>query len=189
MRCLLCTIRFGCDGRSQTRRPPNHPVCINTHLGQRSRPVKKSNVPEEITMPWTQKQITLSPKRRGFHLITTEISHHLPELKSYTVGVAHIFIQHSSAALTINENADPTVRQDFESHFNEMVPENAPYYIHTYEGPDDMPAHIKASLLGSSVTVPIRDGRFALGTWQGIYLCEHRDRPRSRRLVITIHGE
>jgi secondary thiamine-phosphate synthase enzyme len=140
-------------------------------------------------MTWIQKQITLSPQKRGFHLITREIESQLPELADYSIGLAHIFIQHSSASLTLNENADPTVRKDFESHFNKMVPENAPYYIHTYEGPDDMPAHIKASLLGSSVTVPISNGRFNLGTWQGIYLCEHRDRPRSRRLIITIQGE
>ena len=140
-------------------------------------------------MSWIQKRISLSPKKRGFHLITHEIEHELPELKTFAVGIAHVFIQHSSASLTINENADPTVRQDFESHFNVLVPENAPYYIHTYEGPDDMPAHIKASLLGSSVSVPITNGRFNLGTWQGIYLCEHRDYPRARRLVITINGE
>ncbi len=140
-------------------------------------------------MNWTQKQITLSPKKRGFHLVTREIVAQLPELADYTVGLAHIFIQHSSASLTLNENADPTVRQDFESHFNQMVAENAPYFVHTYEGPDDMPAHIKASLLGSSVIVPVTNGRFALGTWQGIYLCEHRDRPRPRRLVVTINGE
>lgn len=140
-------------------------------------------------MSWIQKTITLSPKKRGFHLITHEIEQQIPDLKTIAVGIAHVFIQHSSASLTINENADPTVRQDFESHFNVLVPENAPYYIHTYEGPDDMPAHIKASLLGSSVSVPITNGRFNLGTWQGIYLCEHRDHPRARRLVITINGE
>ena len=141
------------------------------------------------TMSWTQKTVTLAPKRRGFHLVTREIEAQIPELQDFAVGIAHIFIQHSSASLTLNENADPTVRQDFESHFNVMVPENAPYYIHTYEGPDDMPAHIKASLLGSSVSVPITNGRFNLGTWQGIYLCEHRDYPRARRVVITINGE
>ncbi len=137
---------------------------------------------------WIQKEITLSAKSRGFHLITHEIETAVPELAQYAIGLAHIFIQHSSASLTINENADPTVRRDFESHFNVMVPEDAPYYIHTYEGPDDMPAHIKASLLGSSVTVPIRNGRFQLGAWQGIYLCEHRNRPRPRRLVVTLWG-
>lgn len=139
-------------------------------------------------MSWLQKEVMLSAKRRGFHLVTAEILQHLPELREYAVGLAHIFIQHTSAALTLNENADPTVRQDFESHFNVLVPENAPYYIHTYEGSDDMPAHIKSALLGSSVTIPISNGRFNLGTWQGIYLCEHRDRARGRRLVVTLNG-
>ncbi len=140
-------------------------------------------------MTWFQKEITLSPKGRGFHLVTAEIVQQLPELRDYTVGLAHVFIQHTSASLTLNENADPTVRQDFESHFNKLVPENAPYYIHTYEGPDDMPAHLKAALLGASVTIPIKNGRLHLGTWQGIYLCEHRDRAHSRRLVVTLNGE
>lgn len=139
-------------------------------------------------MAWLQKEFTLAARRRGFHLVTAEIVQQLPELREYAVGLAHIFIQHTSASLTLNENADPTVRQDFESHFNVMVPENAPYYIHTYEGPDDMPAHIKAALLGPSLTIPITDGRFNLGTWQGIYLCEHRDRARGRRLVVTLNG-
>ncbi len=140
-------------------------------------------------MSWLQKEIALSEKKRGFHLVTQEIVARLPELQQYKVGLAHVFIMHTSASLTLNENADPTVRGDFERHFNKMVPENAPYYVHTYEGPDDMPAHIKASLLGSSVTVPIQNGRFCLGTWQGIYLCEHRDRARSRRLVVTLQGD
>jgi secondary thiamine-phosphate synthase enzyme len=140
-------------------------------------------------LSWFQKTITLSAKRRGFHLVTPEILQQLPEIREYAVGMAHIFIQHTSASLTLNENADPSVRQDFESHFNKMVPENAPYYIHTYEGPDDMPAHIKAALLGPSVTIPISQGLLNLGTWQGIYLCEHRDRASGRRLVITLHGE
>ena len=140
-------------------------------------------------MSWFQKQITLPPKQRGFHLVTREIESQLPELKNYAVGLAHIFIQHTSAALAINENADPTVRQDMESHFNRMVPENAPYYLHTAEGPDDMPAHLKAVLLGSSLTIPITNGRLNLGTWQGIYLCEHRNHARSRRLVITLSGQ
>lgn len=140
-------------------------------------------------MAWVQKEITLPPRRRGFHLITREIEAELPELRHFGVGLAHIFIQHSSASLTLNENADPTVRGDFESHFNRMVPEEAPYFVHTHEGPDDMPAHIKASLLGSGVMVPVTDGRFNLGTWQGIYLCEHRDRARPRRLVVTVWGE
>ena len=140
-------------------------------------------------MAWYQKEIVLSPIRRGFHLVTREIVAQLPQIRELSVGLAHFFIQHSSASLALNENADPTVRQDMESHFNVIVPENASYYIHTYEGPDDMPAHIKAVLLGSSLTLPISDGRLNLGTWQGIYLCEHRDRARSRRLVITLHGE
>ena len=140
-------------------------------------------------MSWFQKTITMQARRRGFHLVTHEITAQVPEIQDYRVGLAHIFIQHTSASLALNENADPTVRQDFESHFNVMVPENQPYYIHTYEGPDDMPAHIKAALLGSSVTIPIANGRLALGTWQGIYLCEHRDHARGRRLVVTLSGE
>jgi len=138
---------------------------------------------------WRQKTISLKPKSRGFHLITREIEAQLPELADFKLGLAHLFIQHTSASLTINENADPTVRQDFESHINKMVPENAPYYRHTLEGPDDMPAHIKSSLMGSSLTLPISNGCFNLGTWQGIYLGEHRDYGGSRRVVITLQGE
>jgi secondary thiamine-phosphate synthase enzyme len=126
-------------------------------------------------MPWYQYTFRLPAFQRGFHLITHLIEQEVPELSQINSGLAHIFIHHTSASLTLNENADPTVRVDFESHFNKMVPENAPYYKHTYEGPDDMPAHIKASLLGSSVTVPITNGRFNLGMWQGVYLCEHRN--------------
>jgi secondary thiamine-phosphate synthase enzyme len=159
---------------------------VGTHL-------KKGNTQAEIggksNMSWFQKEIRLQPKSRGFHLITHDIIRHLPELKAVKVGLAHIFIKHSSASLAINENADPTVRMDMESHFNQMVPENAPYYLHTYEGADDMPAHIKAVLLGSSISIPITNGRFNLGTWQGIYLCEHRNRAGSRKLVITLQGE
>jgi secondary thiamine-phosphate synthase enzyme len=140
-------------------------------------------------MSWFQKEIRLEPKARGFHLVTSDILDRVPEIRRYAVGFAHIFIHHTSASLTVNENADPSVRTDMESHFNKMVPENASHYIHTMEGPDDMPAHIKASLLGSSVTVPITNGQLNLGTWQGIYLCEHRDRPRGRKLVITLYGE
>jgi secondary thiamine-phosphate synthase enzyme len=140
-------------------------------------------------MSWFQKEITLSAKSRGFHLVTREILGQIPEIDRFQVGLAHIFIQHTSASLALNENADPTVRQDMESYFNRAVPENAPYFVHTYEGPDDMPAHIKSVMLGSSVMVPIRNGRFHLGTWQGIYLCEHRNRARGRRLVITVQGE
>lgn len=138
---------------------------------------------------WFQKTLTLKPKSRGFHLITGEIETQLPELADFNVGLAHLFIQHTSASLTINENADPTVRQDFESHINNMVPENAPYYRHTLEGADDMPAHIKTSLMGCSVSVPISHGRFNLGTWQGIYLGEHRNHGGARRIVITLQGE
>ena len=140
-------------------------------------------------MNTVQKEITLSPKRRGFHLVTREIVEQVRELSEYSVGIAHIFICHTSASLTINENVSPEVREDFESHFNEYVPEEAPYYEHTLEGPDDMPAHIKASILGSSVTVPLKDGRLNLGTWQGIYLCEHRNQGGSRKLIVTIIGE
>ncbi len=140
-------------------------------------------------MSWFQKTISIPGKSRGFHLITGEVINALPELKNYKVGVAHIFIRHTSASLTINENADASVRTDFESHFNKMVPENAPYYIHTYEGPDDMPAHLKSSILGSSISIPITNGSLNLGTWQGIYLCEHRDFASSRKLTITLNGE
>ncbi|RUO76730.1 secondary thiamine-phosphate synthase enzyme YjbQ [Pseudidiomarina taiwanensis] len=135
-----------------------------------------------------QTQITIDAKPRGFHLITEDVQRGMMELTSNETGVLHVFIKHSSASLTINENADPTVRQDFESHFNQMVPENAPYYRHTYEGPDDMPAHLKSSILGSSVTIPVTNGHLNLGTWQGIYLCEHRDHGGPRKLVLTLLG-
>ncbi|MGR5464947.1 secondary thiamine-phosphate synthase enzyme YjbQ [Photobacterium damselae] len=138
---------------------------------------------------WQQKQIELTAKSRGFHLISDEIEQQLHELAQYTVGLCHIFILHTSASLTINENADPTVRSDLEAHINKLVPERAPYYRHTYEGDDDMPAHIKASLLGSSVMIPIKNGRLALGTWQGIYLREHRDYGGRRHLMVTLQGE
>jgi secondary thiamine-phosphate synthase enzyme len=138
---------------------------------------------------WHQKTFRLPAVKRGFHLITHLIETEVPELAKVKVGLAHVFIKHTSASLTLNEDADPTVRQDFESHFNKMVPENAPYYRHTTEGSDDMPAHIKASLLGSSVTIPITDGHFNLGTWQGVYLCEHRDHASRRTLVVTLQGE
>jgi secondary thiamine-phosphate synthase enzyme len=140
-------------------------------------------------MNWYQKEILLPSYPRGFHLITQEILEQLPELREYRVGLAHIFIQHTSASLALNENADPTVRGDMERHFNVLAPEDAPYFVHTYEGPDDMPAHIKAVLLGSSLTLPVQHGRFNLGTWQGIYLCEHRDRGGRRRLIVTLTGE
>ena len=138
---------------------------------------------------WIQKKFTLSAKSRGFHLITDEIITALPELKRIDCGLLHLFIQHTSASLTINENADPTVREDLESHFNIFVPEKAPYYRHDYEGDDDMPAHIKNCLLGCSVTMPITKGAFNLGIWQGVYLCEHRNQGGSRRFVATLHGE
>ena len=138
---------------------------------------------------WLQKEIKLPAKNRGFHLITDEVLKHLPEITEITLGVIHIFIKHTSASLTINENADPTVRQDFESYFNHSVAEDEPYYRHTYEGSDDMPAHLKASLLGANITMPIKDGRLNIGIWQGIYLGEHRDYGGSRTLVVTINGE
>jgi secondary thiamine-phosphate synthase enzyme len=136
-----------------------------------------------------QVSIRLKPRPRGFHLVTSEILAALPQLQRCRVGVAHFFIQHTSASLSINENADPDVRADMERWFDQAVPENAPYFVHTAEGPDDMPAHLKASLLGSSVSVPVRDGRLALGTWQGIYLGEHRDHGGSRTIVVTLMGE
>lgn len=135
-----------------------------------------------------QKQVQLKPYSRGFHLITDEVLQVIPEIKQINVGQLHVFIKHTSASLTINENADATVRKDFESHFNVMVPENASYYMHDYEGADDMPAHIKASLLGTSVQIPVTNGKLNLGIWQGIYLCEHRDYACSRQLVITALG-
>ena len=138
---------------------------------------------------WIQKTITLSPRSRGFHIITPDVLDQLPEIEKIKTGILHLFIKHTSASLTINEDADPTVRLDFESHFNKLVPENQSYYQHTIEGSDDMPAHLKASLLGSSVSVPITDGRLNLGTWQGIYLCEHRDRGSARKLVATFQGK
>lgn len=139
-------------------------------------------------MKFYQKQLKLKSYRRGFHLITTEIIQNIPEIKTIEIGQIQVFIKHTSASLTINENADYTVRDDFESHFNMMVPEHAAYYKHTYEGSDDMPAHIKASLLGASVQIPITHGELNLGIWQGIYLCEHRNNAKGRQLVITAFG-
>ncbi|MFK7819741.1 MAG: secondary thiamine-phosphate synthase enzyme YjbQ [Planctomycetaceae bacterium] len=136
---------------------------------------------------WQQQQIQLAPRSRGFHLITREVIAAMPEIGETVVGLLHVFIKHTSASLTINENADPDVPVDLESSFNAIAPEDFPY-THTCEGPDDMPAHVKASMLGSSVTVPIRHGRPVLGTWQGIFLCEHRDRASSRSLVLTLNG-
>ena len=138
---------------------------------------------------WLQREFQLKAKPRGFHLITAEVLGHLDELSRFRRGLLHLFIKHTSASLTINENADPDVRVDMESHFNVMIPENAPYYRHTLEGSDDMPAHLKSSVLGCELTIPISDGRLNLGTWQGIYLCEHRDHGGSRRVVATFQGE
>ncbi|MBI6217252.1 YjbQ family protein [Proteus vulgaris] len=138
---------------------------------------------------WFQKNIVLSARSRGFHLITQALIQELPELRQYKIGIAHFFIQHTSASLTINENADPTVRSDFENFFNHNVKENEDYYLHTYEGSDDMPAHIKSSLLGQSVMVPISQGELNLGTWQGIYLGEHRNHGGNRRIIVTLQGE
>jgi secondary thiamine-phosphate synthase enzyme len=138
---------------------------------------------------WVQREVTLRPRPRGFHLVTDEVESALPELRQLRVGLAHLFIRHTSASLTLNENASPDVRRDFERWFDEAVPEGAPYWEHTLEGPDDMPAHIKASLLGPSLTLPVSRGRFALGTWQGVYLCEHRDHGGARSLAVTLQGE
>lgn len=135
-----------------------------------------------------QKEIELKPYPRGFHLISAELEGQLPDMTHIKAGMLQVFIKHTSASLTLNENADPTVREDFESHFNTYVPENAPYYKHDYEGSDDMPAHIKSSLLGASVQIPVTNGQLNLGTWQGIYLCEHRNFAGSRRLVLTLMG-
>ena len=139
-------------------------------------------------MKMLQKEIQLKARSRGFHLITKEVVDQFPELKEINSGILQVFIKHTSAGICINENADPTVLEDFESHFNEMVPENMPYYKHTLEGSDDMPAHIKASLLGSSLQIPITNGKLNLGTWQGIYLGEHRDQGGSRKLVLSLFG-
>ena len=140
-------------------------------------------------MNWTQKQIHISSKPRGFHLITHDILDNFTEIENFSKGILHIFIKHTSASITLNENADSTVRSDFEAHYNEMVPENKPYYRHTMEGSDDMPAHLKASILGSSIQIPITNGLLNLGTWQGIYLCEHRNHSGQRTLILTAWGE
>jgi secondary thiamine-phosphate synthase enzyme len=138
---------------------------------------------------WVQREVSLRPRPRGFHLITRDVLEAVPELRSLRAGLLHVFIRHTSASLTLNENASPDVRDDFESWFDAAVPEDARYWTHTIEGPDDMPAHIKASLLGPSLTLPISGGRLAVGTWQGIYLCEHRDHGGSRSLILTLSGE
>jgi secondary thiamine-phosphate synthase enzyme len=138
---------------------------------------------------WIQTQITLRARPRGFHLVTDEVVDGVPELRSLRVGMALLFIQHTSASLTLNENASPDVRRDFAAWFDRAVPDGAEYFAHTLEGPDDMPAHIKSSLTGSSLALPVRDGRLALGTWQGVYLCEHRDNGGARRVLVTAFGE
>jgi secondary thiamine-phosphate synthase enzyme len=138
---------------------------------------------------WLQREIRLTPRPRGFHLVTAEVSAALPELAELRVGLLHLHLLHTSAALTLNENASPDVRRDFAAWFDRTVAEDAPYWTHTLEGPDDMPAHVKSSLLGASLTLPIAGGRLALGTWQGVYLCEHRDEGGTRRLIATAWGE
>jgi secondary thiamine-phosphate synthase enzyme len=138
---------------------------------------------------WVQEEVRLDARPRGFHLVTRDVEAAVPGLRDIRVGLAHVFIQHTSASLALNENASADVRRDFESWFNSAVPEDAPYWTHTLEGADDMPAHIKASLLGPALTLPVRDGSFAVGTWQGIYLCEHRDSGGPRRLTVTAFGE
>ena len=140
-------------------------------------------------MSFVQKEIQITAERKGFFLITRVIETKLPEINDFKIGTLHLFIKHTSASLTINENADFTVREDLESYFNKYVPENEPYYKHTFEGPDDMPAHIKSSIIGSNVTIPITNGTLQLGTWQGIYLCEHRENPHLRKIAATINGE
>ena len=140
-------------------------------------------------MKWFQKEIKLRPQSRGFHLISNEVFSQLPEIANIKIGLAHLLLKHTSASLTLNENFDLDVRGDMEKFFNHTVKENEPYYLHTSEGADDMPAHIKSSLLGTSLTIPITNGNFNLGTWQGIYLCEHRNRGGPRKLLITVQGE
>jgi len=140
-------------------------------------------------MSWQQKTIQLKPRTRGFHIIDDELLRQLPEISQYKVGLLHLFIQHTSASLTINENADPSVRDDFETHFNHMVSENENYFTHIFEGTDDMTSHIKSSLIGSSISFPVSNGKPNFGTWQGIYLCEHRNSASSRRLILTVIGE
>ncbi len=139
-------------------------------------------------MAWIQHELKIPPQRRGFHIITHDVEAALPELRRFKVGLLHVFIMHTSASVSINENADPDVPRDLEMAFNKIAREDFPY-DHTLEGPDDMPAHVKSSMIGSSVTIPIRDGRLCLGTWQGIYLCEHRNHGGTRRLILTLQGE
>lgn len=138
---------------------------------------------------WQQIELKITARHRGFHLITDQIEQALASLSHVNIGIMHLFIKHSSASLTINENADPTVRKDMETHINQLIPENAPYYQHTYEGPDDMPAHIKATMIGNSLSIPITKGRLNLGLWQGIYLGEHRNDATQRVILMTVQGE
>jgi secondary thiamine-phosphate synthase enzyme len=147
------------------------------------------SLPPECSPVWIQEQIELRARPRGFHLVTSEIVDAVPQLERLSVGIATVFMQHTSASLTLNENASPDVRRDFATWFDRAVPDGADYFVHTLEGPDDMPAHIKASLTGSSLTIPVSRGRLALGTWQGIYLCEHRDHGGTRSVVFTAFGE
>ena len=140
-------------------------------------------------MDWFQKTIMVEGRNRGFHLITNQILEQTPEISEFKIGMLHLFLKHTSASLTINENADSTVREDMETHFNQSVPENVSYYKHTMEGPDDMPAHIKSSTIGNNLTIPISEGKLALGTWQGIYLCEHRNHAYSRKIIANINGK
>jgi secondary thiamine-phosphate synthase enzyme len=140
-------------------------------------------------MRWHQSDIIIPSNGRGFHLVTNFVINNIPAILEYKIGILHLFLKHTSASISINENTDPTVRQDLESHFNMLVPENQSYYKHTYEGPDDMPAHIKSTIIGNTVTVPISNGELTLGAWQGIYLCEHRISKQDRKIVATIYGE
>lgn len=137
---------------------------------------------------WHQREITLRPRPRGFHLVTDEVLEGVPELRELQVGLAHLFLRHTSASLTLNENASPDVRRDFRSWFDRAVPDDAPYFTHTLEGPDDMPSHIKSSLTGAGLLLPVAGGRLAVGTWQGVYLCEHRDAGGPRSLLVTLFG-
>ena len=140
-------------------------------------------------MSWIQKEIVVSAEKRGFHLITNEILRQVPEIEKCRAGLLHLFIKHTSASLTINENADPTVRMDLEEHFKRSVPDGAPYYQHTMEGEDDMSAHIKSTTIGNNLSIPIKNGKLELGTWQGVYLCEHREIPFPRKIFLSINGE
>jgi len=171
--------------------------CVNTlfhyhdTVGQRSyeRYGSQQSLLITVTAMWFQKEVKLKSRSRGFHLVTDEILHQIPEISTLSIGMMNLFIKHTSASLTINENADPTVRQDFESYFSRAVPEDEPYYKHTYEGSDDLPAHFKNSLLGCNVNIPITDGKLNMGIWQGIYLCEHRNYGTARTVVVTLQGE